>query len=179
MTKQSIDDLLSQSAPPARKSEPGVQYALRRVAMESRERASATRPARSRLWWLAAPAVALPMIVISTTGSTDDRPAPDFTIPVSYTTDTGRELSCSIDLYNGEMNNVVTNTAAVDYFRTQDWSGIGQRIYDAALAYERADHPNAWVTAEHDLTIDQLPAGAVIPGDGGVGSNSDCTGELH
>ncbi|WP_204533952.1 hypothetical protein [Arthrobacter tumbae] len=119
------------------------------------------------------------MVIVPLTGSTDDRPVPDFTIPVSYTTDTGRELSCSIDLYNGEMNNVVTSTAAVDYLRAQNWSGIGQRIYDKALVYESAGDPNAWVSAEIDLTAGQLPDGVLKQGDGGLGSSSDCSGELH
>ena len=198
MTKPTIEDLLSHSAPPTRTLEAGLRSTIRDLSAESRETARAARRPRSRLRWLITPVVLVPAIALGTTAGTEPRQIPDFTIPVLYTTDTGKEVSCSIDLFNGEIDYVETNTTAIDYFRVQDWTGIGQRIYDAALVYENdsawlasemnSDGPDlpqatihwrAWVSAEDDLVRAQLPDGALAPGDGGYGSDTDCTGELH
>ncbi|MDF2563046.1 MAG: hypothetical protein K0R99_4492 [Microbacterium sp.] len=56
--------------------------------------------------WVAVPVLALPGIALASTAGTDPRMIPDFEIPISYVTDTGREVSCSIELFNGEMNYV-------------------------------------------------------------------------
>lgn len=202
MTKSTIDELLTQSAPPSGvdASDPRVRSMLRAVATESREAArAATRPAarsRRRLWWLAAPLVALPIITFASTAGTEPRLVPDFVIPVSYTTDTGNAVSCAIELFNGELDYVESSTAAVDYFRAQDWTGVGQRIYDSAIAYEsdaawlgsemNSDGPGseaiawrAWLSAADDIIFDRLPEGTLTSGDGGYGIDQTCTGELH
>lgn len=190
MTKPTIDELLAESAPRARSSEPGVQSALRAVAIESRGVGRARRRTRSRLWWLATPVVAVPLLVVATTGSSDDGVVPDFTIPISYTTDTGREISCSMDFFNGESNNVETSTIAVDYLRAQDWTGIGQRLYDRALVYENdqallyegaggpiiENRRDAWAKAETELLA--VPEGLLDQSNHYAGT-AHCTGELH
>ena len=198
MTKPTLDDLLARRAPPTRDRDPGLSAVLHSVSADARASARSHRRHRSPLRWLVAPLVLLPAIGLATTAGTEPRQIPDLTIPISYLTDTGKEVSCSIDLFNGEIDYVETNTSAIDYFGAQDWTGIGQRIYAAALAYENdsawltsemnSDGPDlspatiqwrAWISAEDDLIRDQLPEGALAPGDGGYGRNTDCTGELH
>jgi hypothetical protein len=199
MTKQSIDELLARSAPPTREQELGTQTTLRAVVAESRESARAVRrPTRTRLWWLAVPILVVPAIAFTTSAGTDVRQVPDFTIPISYTTDTGTEVSCSIDLFNGEIDYVETSTAAVAFLSAQDWAGAGQRIYDAAVVYEsdeawlnsemNSDGPGlsaatiqwrAWISAEKDVIFRQIPEDALVSSTGGLGSNTDCTGVLH
>lgn len=208
MTRQTIDDLLLRSAPPTRRDAPAVRAAVQLVANEAHTSARAEqgpaspacpeRRSRRRLWWLAVPVLVLPAVALSTSGGTDARQVPDFTIPISYTTDTGKTLTCSIDLFNGEIDYVEKSTAAVDYLRAQNWEGAGQRIYDDAVAYEASDawldselnsdgpglsaatiQWRAWISAEDDVVIGGLPAGTLVEGDGGLGSSTDCTGELH
>lgn len=198
MTKPTIDDLLAQSAPPSGvdTADPRVQSMLRAVATESRHDAGPRKPARRRLWWLAAPLVALPIITFASTAGTESRLVPDFTIPINYTTDTGTAVSCSIELFNGEIDYVESSTAPVDFFRAQDWTGVGQRIYDTAVVYERdpawlgsemnSDGPDlqgiqwrAWLTAADDMIFDRLPEGTMTNGDGGYGVDTTCAGELH
>lgn len=190
MTKPTIDDLLTQSAPRSRSAQPAVQSALRAVAMESRSIGRAPRHTRSKWWWAATPVVAAPLLLVATTGSSDDGVVPDFTIPISYTTDTGKDISCSMDIFNGESNNVETSTAAVDYLSSQDWIGIGQRIYDRALVYEAdrtllyegvespaVENPrDAWAKAERELIA--IPEGVLDEGDH-FGGTARCAGELH
>lgn len=53
---------------------------------------------------------------------------PDFSIPVNYTTDTGTAVSCSIDLFNMEINYVELTTPEVEYLRAQDWTGVGTHL---------------------------------------------------
>jgi hypothetical protein len=120
---------------------------------------------------------------------------PDFTIPITYTTDTGRTINCSIDFSNGETRWVETEFGAVNYLRAQDWTGLGQRIYDEALARVAAGDPElskpgedgdvpdqktveayAWTHAETDLTIGTVPREVM---GAGFGSYSHCPRELH
>lgn len=198
MTKPTIDDLLARSAPPTGVGVSRVQSMLRAVAEESRVTAkSAVRHPRRRLWWLAAPLIAVPAISLATTGETEPRMVPDFTILISYTTDTGNAVTCSIDLFNGETNYAETGTAAVDYLRAQDWTGVGQSIYSAAINYENDPawvaaykegwapassaeiQRGAWLRATDDVIVQGLPAGTLRSGDGGFGVTDHCTGELH
>lgn len=176
MNEKTIDDLLTRSAPPRRALEPRIQAQLHALILRSRAQARATKR-RTVLRWAMAPLIVAPAIALATTAGTEPRMVPDFTIPVTYTTDTGHTLSCSIDFFNGEIDYVEASTAAVDHLRAQDWTGIGQRLYDTALSYEAAGDAWAWNSAMSDLFIATLPEG--IDSTGGLGMNSDCTGELH
>ncbi|PPF47540.1 MULTISPECIES: hypothetical protein [unclassified Rathayibacter] len=196
MTRRTLDDLLSRSDPATDDRAPGVRTALHSVIAETRERAP-RRPARSRAWWLAAPVLLVPGLVLATSAGTDVRSVPDFTIPISYTTDSGAAVSCSIDYFNGEIDYREVTTSATDYLRAQDWSGVGQRIHDDAVAYTtdpawlasdmNSDGPGlseetirwrAWITAADDHILDTIPEGVIVEGDGGLGGSTDCTGEL-
>ncbi|WP_243075536.1 hypothetical protein [Microbacterium sp. SS28] len=178
MSEPMIDDLLARSAPPSRAWEPGVQARLDALVVEARGRARATRR-RKTLAWAMTPLALAPALALATTGGTDPRMVPDLVIPVTYTTDTGRTVSCSLEFFNGELDYVEVSTAAVDHLRTLDWTGIGQRLYDTALRYEAAGDSFPWSSAENDLITATIPGELLTADTGGMGGDSDCTGELH
>jgi hypothetical protein len=198
MMKPTIDELIARSAPPTGAESLRVQAMIRALAEESRAavKSSPRSPGR-RLWWLVAPLLAVPAIAFATTAGTEPRMVPDFSIPVNYTTDTGTAVSCSIDLFNMEINYVELTTPEVEYLRAQDWTGVGQRIYDAALAHEgdrawwqaatvgwpggaTSDDVQlvAWQHAVDENIFDLIPDG-ITPTGTGYGVTDQCTGELH
>ncbi len=173
----SIDDLLRASAPHRASTDGTVAAEINRVGVAARVHAARRRRVR-RLSWVAVPVLALPGIALASTAGTDPRMIPDFEIPISYVTDTGREVSCSVELFNGETNYSETNTKAVEFISAQSWEGVGQRIYDEAVKRDAAGDFAPFFGAAQDVIF----AGAdeyILPGDGGVGSDTDCTGELH
>ena len=203
MDDTTLDDLLTTSAPPRRSRDPRVASELQRVVAESRalagKRPTSPRRAphrRRRLWWLAVPVLGIPVIGLVTTASTEPRLVPDFTIPIAYTTDTGKQIACSIDFYNGEIDYREQSLTAVAWLEAQDWTGVGQRVYDVALGYENdpawlgselnSDHPTdaatiqhrAFLTAQEDVMFAALHDQVMTDGDH-YGADSDCTGELH
>ena len=102
-------------------------------------------------------------------------------------------------VFNGEMNWVEDSFTAVDYLGKQNWSGIGQRIYEQALVEEAdltrlaqkgdltmfgdgvtvpdaaAIETMAWNMAQGKLVTDTVPTET---GDH-WGGDSDCSGQLH
>ncbi len=181
--RSTFEELLKISAPRTASGEPAVQMELDAVVAKSRAQARSQIRRRLGLGSLAIPALLVPVIALSTTGGTNVRQVPDFSIPISYTTDAGKSVSCTVEFFNGETNYVDTNTAALRYLRTQNWSGVGQKIYDLALTYEgdaNAKGYSAWSRAEAELIGKTVPASTLRPGDGGFGTNdSDCSGILH
>ena len=198
MTKLTIDELIARSVPRSGAEAPRVQAMIRAVAEESRAAAkSGPRRTSRRLWWLIAPLLAVPAIAFATTVGTEPRMVPDFTISLSYTTDTGTAVSCSVDLFNMEINYVESTTPEVEYLRAQDWTGVGQRIYDTAVAHENdrawweeatlgwpggatSDDVQltAWQHAVNENIFDLIPEGITTTGIG-YAVNDRCTGKLH
>ncbi|MEV7692318.1 hypothetical protein AB0N73_03195 [Microbacterium sp. NPDC089189] len=176
MDTSPIDTLLRRSAPRGASDDPGVTGELDRIALAARVTATRGRRIR-RLSWVAVPVLAVPVFAFASTAGTDPRLVPDFEIPVSYVTDTGREIECSIEMFNGEMNYVETNVEAVEYMRAQDWDGVGQRIYDRALEIEAVGGISPWQVAENDALMAGAPDDLFL--NGGMGIESTCTGELH
>jgi hypothetical protein len=196
MDDSSLDELLSKSAPDRQSQNPRVQAELRRIVAESREHRGTPRSPKRRWWWLAVPVLALPAIGLVTTASTEPRLVPDFTIPITYTTDTGNIVDCSIDVYNGEIDYQEKSFTAVDWLKAQNWAGVGQKVYEKALSYENdaawlnsemnADGPldartvqyRAFLMGQDDVIFAPLDDGILRDGDH-YGSFSSCTGELH
>ena len=176
MDHSPIDDLLRASAPRRACDDPAVASELDRVGIAARVAGARDRRIR-RLSWVAVPVLALPALTLASTAGTDPRMVPDLRVPVSYVTDTGREVSCSIEFFNGELDYVETNTEAVDYFRMQDWDGIGQRIYDRAVELDARGEVSPWFVAENDLIVADAPEDLFL--NGGMGMDTDCTGQLH
>lgn len=110
---------------------------------------------------------------------------PDVQIPVAYTTDTGQSFECMIQLE-------VPDPDVRAYLQATDWDGVGQRIYDQALAASaipNVDGPTFDSTAEREswewyAAADELTTGTVpteLTADLRVlaASDSSCTGDLH
>lgn len=177
MDPQTIDELLVRSAPAARGAEPSVSSELVSLVHGTR---IAARRTRRRRWWALAPVALVPALAFTATAGQDPRMIPDLVIPIEYTTDTGVTVSCSLEFFNGEIDYVETSFAGVDYLSAQDWTGIGQRIYERALEYEASGGEDAarwaWPAAANDLVFP--PEGAWQAGDH-FGGDSDCTGQLH
>ncbi|WP_167050759.1 hypothetical protein [Salinibacterium sp. ZJ77] len=102
---------------------------------------------------------------------------PDYEIPVSYVTDAGSKVSCTIELFAGEVNYVETNTEAMKYFSSQNWDGVGQRIYERALSLESDGVSRAWFPAMYDVLLANTDDG--LFSNGGMATDTDCSGELH
>lgn len=176
MDNSRMDELLRESAPAAASAHDNVRLEVSRMVAVSRSGTAG----RSRAWkrgaLVAIPIVAAAPFALVATGSTDVRAAPDFSIPVSYVTESGQTVACDIDLFNGELFYQETNFVAVDYFSQQDWTGVGQRIYDRAIALESLGVDGPWQAAEHEVVFANAPEELFY--DGGMGSSSTCTGEL-
>jgi hypothetical protein len=203
MTKPTIEEVLARSAPPSVADVPGVRTQLRRVAMESRALARGSRP-RKRVLTLAIPLLFAPVAAFGLAGGLEPRLIPDYVMPISYVTDTGRTVECSIEFYTDESPGAVSNDVVDDNLRTSDWTGIGQRIYDLALDRLAADDPQtnqpsenaagvitpptqgqrdqqAWSLAQNQLVTDQIVPRALSADESrAFGVNTDCTpAELH
>ncbi|MCC6271010.1 MAG: hypothetical protein IT190_07010 [Microbacteriaceae bacterium] len=192
-----LDTLLRHSAPAVVPEHSGIEATVLALVAETKVKARPVRRRRRALWVAAIPAV--PVLALGLTAGIQDRLAPDLTIPITYTTDTGVPVSCSVFVFNGEISWVEVSFTAVNYLSKQNWSGIGQRIYEQALIEEAnltrlADEGNlsvsldgenpptaavietmAWNIAEGKLIDSTVPT---KPGDH-WGGDSDCSGQLH
>lgn len=195
MTPHTLDELVARSAPPSIADDPGVAVQLRGVVSRSRSVAKASRW-RRRALSIAVPVLVAPVAVFGLTGGMDERLVPDSTIPIFYTTDTGRTVECSIDFYNPEVLYVETDTHVEDFVNAQDWTGVGQRLYNLAVERLAANdpatwQPNEWPTGvinqptpeQRDqqawvLAVDVLivePISANTPASNSWGMSTDCT----
>lgn len=60
---------------------------------------------------------------------------PDVEIPIVYTTDTGVDVSCREQIFFGEPGDRSDDYMRIaEFMSSHDWTGIGQRIYEEALA---------------------------------------------
>lgn len=199
MDDSTLDTLLRRSAPATGTAtdHPAVEAAALALVADAEVRARPARRVRRALWIAAIPTV--PLLAFGLTAGLEARLAPDLTIPVAYTTDTGTDVSCSIFVFNGEIAWAEQSFTAVDHLSDQDWTGIGQRIYARALVEEQdltrraqagdlsvsldgTTMPDAatiermaWSIAETDLVDKTVPA---QDGDH-WGGDTDCSGQLH
>ena len=110
---------------------------------------------------------------------------PDVQIPIAYTTDTGRSVECMIQLE-------VPDPEIRSYLQATDWGGVGQRIYDQALAASAGPNVDGlvfdstaeregweWFAAADDLTTGTVPPELLAGRDVLAAADSSCTGDLH
>ncbi len=190
MGKPTVDDVLvgSKSEPPASIA---LNAALDSLVVETRAASEAQRStARRRSLWLvptvAAGALALTAGAVMFTPNFD----PDVRIPIEYVTDTGTTVSCTYALRVGSVVGG-ENPELREWVLAQDWTGVGQRIYDDAIAYpynlgadaegeftpEIIDSLSWWEALDRHTT-GLIPAELTQFGDEIAGA-SDCTGQLH
>lgn len=188
MSKPSLDDLLRGST---KSFEPSPTTAAALDALVEASRTEATRSGirrrRRRLWLVPGIAVAAGVL---TAGTAVVAPYfdPDVRIPIEYVTDTGVEVACTYALRVGAVVGG-ENADLRRWLTSQDWSGVGQRVYDDALANPFVPGAND----EGDWTLDVIdsmsffqalgrqtavPDELTRPGDEIAGA-SDCTGQLR
>ncbi|MGM7670286.1 hypothetical protein [Microbacterium sp. A93] len=67
----------------------------------------------------------------------------DAEIPIVYTTDTGVSVTCRYGIYFGEpAERTDADEQLADFVKNHDWTGIGQRIYEEAVANPFVPGPN-------------------------------------
>jgi|GEM_PF-2310350 len=164
--------------------------------------ASARRHARRAAWLIPVAIVGGAALTAGALVATDNLLHEDLPIPIEYTTDTGRTISCTATIEGGSFF-APREAEVVQYYRSHDFTGIGQRIYDYAmvLAGEREPEPgllprssqvvadeNGNPYSEHSSFSDSLVSFlltdayidlGIINGSGDSWLSSDCTGELH
>jgi hypothetical protein len=192
------------SADPVRGGDDAELHDLvRRVAADAQ--ATATTGIASRApWWRRRRAIvpiSLGVLTVATGAavliplqlSVNDTPVElDVEIPIVYTTDTGIEVSCRYGLHFG---NPVDRSAADErlaaFVRGHDWTGIGQRIYDEAIANPFVPGPDDdWEVDTPELRDQssfihatkliwaEIPD-ELLHDEWSSGSTMDCTGVLH
>ncbi|MDQ1121596.1 hypothetical protein [Microbacterium trichothecenolyticum] len=66
---------------------------------------------------------------------------PDAQIPVSYTTLSGVEVSCTWAVHIGDAERTPLEERVAEALAATDWDGVGQDIYDQAIANPRVPQP--------------------------------------
>lgn len=191
MSKPTVDELLMTSRPRSFAEDAQVRQQIADLVAETHAADAAGRaPRRRRRLLIAIPVVGFGALALTAGALVVTSMTPAVTIPISYTTDTGRTVTCSVEAGGGSILDP-QSTAIGKYLRSQDWSGIGQRVYDRAIANPYAPGPDAdadIAQEEIDNTSWSNAMAALIPGTMPedliadwtyTGWSSDCTGELH
>lgn len=116
----------------------------------------------------------------------------DAEIPIVYTTDNGIDVSCRYGIYFGDVaNRSEADDELAEFVQDHDWTGIGQRIYDKAIAEPFVPGPDDdWEVDTQEirddfsferatsLIWDEIPDTLQKPGLS-AGATTDCTGQLR
>lgn len=173
-----------------------------RMAIDAREAARGTRP---RSPWWKRPRIVIPLGiagVVALTGAAvftplqlwiNDTPVElDVEIPIVYTTDTGVDVTCRFGISFGDpAHRTGADGRLAEFVENHDWTGIGQRIYDEAIANPFVPGPDDdWEVDTQeirdtfsfnraiDLIWAEIPADLQPTGQS-AGGAMDCTGRLR
>lgn len=116
----------------------------------------------------------------------------DALIPIHYTTETGVTVDCTYGIYVGDpADRTAADQELADYLNTQDWSGIGEEIYDQAMANPFVPGPNDdWQVDNQQIRdrfsfnralnviYERIPADLMTEGMS-TGATTNCTGQLR
>lgn len=191
MSKPSLDEILRGSKEPSPGDNSRVRARVAEIVANAQVIATPRRRRGIRTSWVALPLVG--MGILALTGGAlvvDNALTPNVVVPISYTTDVGRTIECTISIEGGSLFNP-GSSALTDQLRNRDWTGVGQLMYERAVHLSEALSTTpghdltdverdqwAWYSAESQLTTLSVPEHLVPEGDHAV-STSDCTGELH
>lgn len=129
MNEPNIDEALRGSASRFTASA-ASRAALDALVVETRSRAaSASKRRAHRVFWIAPVAVVAAGALTGGGVLFAQYMNPDVRVPIEYTTTGGTEIGCTLAIRVDS-----SDTDVRDWLITNDWSGIGQRIYDDALA---------------------------------------------
>ncbi len=165
MDDSKLDTLLRRSAPSTISESPMVEATVLALVEQAEVNSRPARRRRRALWVAAIPAA--PILVLGLTAGIEERLAPDLTIPIAYTTDTGVPVRCSVFLFNGEINWVEVSFTAVDYLsdvRDVDADVGEQQVQHVVVDVRRPCH-----RPEHADALDRAGQQAdEAQGDGGL-----------
>jgi|GEM_PF-1851484 len=193
-------------ADPAAGGEDAELHALvRRLSTDARE-ASLTGSATRMPWWKRRRAIGPIGIagIVALTGAAVLVPLGlringtqvdlDAEIPIVYTTDTGVDVSCRWGIVFGDpVNRSAADERLAEFVENRDWTGIGQRIYEEAIANPFVPGPNDdWEVDNQELRDyssfnnalnlviwEEIPASLLAQEGQSAGATSDCTGKLR
>lgn len=167
----SLDDRLKDTDPARSFSDAGLSPQV--LAMW--ERAKSRPPARSarRRWLIAIPVIAVALV---STGAAIAVPMtmgigeqgtivePDAQIPISYTTASGTEVTCSYLVYLGDDVRTTRDSEVGAILANTDWTGVGQDIYDRAISNPRAPlDGEVWTNDSPEIRDENSFIQAVLP----------------
>lgn len=201
VTKQ-IEDALADSNPWTTPDDPALSASISELVADSRVAAAAetARARRRPLWVLPLAGVAALALTAGAVVVTDNLLHADLPIAIDYVTDTGVNVSCTAQIQGGSLFTPRANQV-IDYYRTHDFSDVGQRIYDYALVLT-GDRPatpgvlpksSIWVPEPGHYLGDQdayfqsltsflltdIQVDLHFSGSGDSWMTSDCTGRMH
>ncbi|MEV5070152.1 hypothetical protein MRBLMI12_001750 [Microbacterium sp. LMI12-1-1.1] len=200
---EQLESELAAANPFPREEDPGLQDVVRRMADGARDTSLST-PAAGAPWWkrrrimiplglvgvvaLTGAAVAIPLS-LGINGTWVDL---DAQISIVYTTDNGIDVNCRYGIYFGDpANRTAADEQLADFVKNHDWTGIGQRIYDEAIANPFVPGPNddwevdnqelrdsfSFNNALNSIIWEEIPKSPQAGWSGG--GTSDCTGKLR
>lgn len=189
--RRNLDDLLIESGGESLSANARVRDQVSALVAKSEGAAVSRRPR-----WVRNAIIAVAAAVLVDVGLTagavgvGNTFTPDVVIQVSYITDQERQVDCSIYIEGGSILDP-GSTVIGDYLKHQDWTGIGQKMYQRAVQLSDAlalSEPGtlseaerdqwAWYMAEDQLTVRSVPNDMLAEGEHAA-SGSSCPGELH
>lgn len=204
MMDESLQSYLASADPVAGDEDAKLRGLVRRMAADARQAAAAESPA-SAAWWKRR-RIAIPLGIVSVaalTGaavmiplgiSVNGTPVEmDVEIPIVYTTDTGVDVSCRYGIYFGDpATRSAVDEQLAEFVQSHDWTGIGQRIYDEAMANPFVPGPDddwevdtqeirdkfSFNYAIGEVLFGEIPA-ELQPEGQSAGGAMDCTGQLR
>ena len=197
---ESFERDLRDADPASRLEDAATSGLVRQLALAAQE--TSERGGDALPWWRRR-RVALPLAiggVVALTGAAvplgiwiNGAEVPlDVAIPIEYTTDTGVKVSCRYGLYFGDpAQRTPGDERAAEFVRRHDWSGIGQRIYEEAIANPFEPGPSDDWEVDNQQLRDSFSFNRAlgliwteIPDDvraslRSTGATTDCTGQLR
>ena len=203
MTAPDIDEALRRSDPwKLAPDDPTARTAVE-LAADARIEVAASGRRRSRRALWTVPVAAIGGLALSAGALllADNLLRTELPIPIEYTTDSGRTITCLATIEGGSYF-APREDDVVAYYRGRDFTGIGQRIYDYALvlAGEKEATPEVFPRSStvagaddgshypeesafsYSLTSFLLLDAILdmgIDGSGDSWLHTDCTGDLH
>lgn len=208
MMNESLQFDIASADPVAGDQDAELHELVRVMAIQARATSLTESPAHTHWWKRRRTMIPLGVLGIAaltgaavwipfSLGINGTQVALDAEIPIIYTTDNGIDVSCRYGLYFGDpVNRTPADEQLAEFVENHDWTGIGQRIYDDAIANPFAPGPDDNWEVDPKLDTQELRDShtfilatsrviwAEIPPElqqqsESTGSTSDCTGQLR
>lgn len=182
-----------------------TDYTDQLITQMANAASSEVSTARLRTSWWKKPRIVVPIVIgaaIMTTAGALIVPLAlgvngiqvdvDARIPIHYTTETGVTVDCTYGIYVGDpAHRTAADHRLAKYLSAHDWSGIGEKVYDRAMANPFVPGPNDdWEVDNQELRdqfsfnnalnliYERIPADLMTEGTS-TGATTNCTGQLR